>query len=102
MEKFKKLIVLVAGEGFEPSTFRLWAWRATRLLHPAIIIFWVFLNLFTQKDLLNALEKAERRLKREKKEKEKQKVNQTQWIMNKTDRHKIIKMLFTRFFGGDY
>ncbi len=33
----------------------------------------VALNLFTQKDLVNALEKAERRIKREKKEKEKQK-----------------------------
>ena len=31
----------------------------------------VALNLFTQKDLVNALEKAERRIKREKKEKEK-------------------------------
>ncbi len=26
---------LVAGVGFEPTTFRLWAWRATGLLHPA-------------------------------------------------------------------
>ena len=33
----------------------------------------VALNLFTQKDLISALEKAERRIKREKKEKEKQK-----------------------------
>ena len=32
----------------------------------------VSLNLFTQKDLMNAIEKAERRVKREKKEKEKQ------------------------------
>ena len=32
----------------------------------------VALNLFTQKDLMNAIEKAERRVKREKKEKEKQ------------------------------
>ena len=32
----------------------------------------VALNLFTQKDLLEAIEKAERRIKREKKEKEKQ------------------------------
>merc|ERR1712078_967872 len=32
----------------------------------------VALNLFSQKDLLNAIEKAERRIKREKKEKEKQ------------------------------
>ena len=31
----------------------------------------VALNLFTQKDLISALEKAERRIKREKKEKEK-------------------------------
>ena len=38
----------------------------------------VALNLFSQKDLIDALEKAERRIKREKKEKEKQnKVNQT-------------------------
>ena len=29
------LIFLVAGVGFEPTTFRLWAWRATGLLHPA-------------------------------------------------------------------
>ena len=37
----------------------------------------VALNLFTQKDLLEAIEKAERRIKREKKEKEKQtKANQ--------------------------
>ena len=33
----------------------------------------VALNLFTQKDLVQALEKAERRIKREKREKEKQK-----------------------------
>ncbi len=32
----------------------------------------VALNLFTQKDLVEAIEKAERRIKREKKEKEKQ------------------------------
>ena len=32
----------------------------------------IALNLFTQKDLLNAIQKAERRVKREKKEKEKQ------------------------------
>ena len=34
----KSLILLnklVAGVGFEPTTFRLWAWRATGLLHPA-------------------------------------------------------------------
>ncbi len=28
---------MVAGAGFEPTTFGLWAQRATRLLHPAII-----------------------------------------------------------------
>ena len=28
-------VFLVAGVGFEPTTFRLWAWRATGLLHPA-------------------------------------------------------------------
>ena len=33
----------------------------------------VALNLFSQKDLMEAIEKAERRIKREKKEKEKQK-----------------------------
>ena len=39
----------------------------------------IALNLFTQKDLLDALQKAERRIKREKKEKEKQqKLNLTQ------------------------
>ena len=38
----------------------------------------VALNLFSQKDLIDAIEKAERRIKREKKEKEKQnKINQT-------------------------
>ncbi len=28
----------IAGAGFEPTTFGLWARRATRLLHPAIIL----------------------------------------------------------------
>ncbi|MDA7733990.1 DUF1013 domain-containing protein [Candidatus Pelagibacter sp.] len=37
----------------------------------------VALNLFSQKDLIDALEKAERRIKREKREKEKQKRNNT-------------------------
>ena len=27
---------LVAGDGFEPPTSRLWAWQATRLPYPAI------------------------------------------------------------------
>ena len=30
---------LVAGAGFEPTTFGLWARRATRLLHPAPVYF---------------------------------------------------------------
>ena len=33
-------VCLVAGAGFEPTTFRLWAWRATGLLHPAINWCW--------------------------------------------------------------
>ncbi len=33
---------LVAGEGFEPTTFGLWARRATRLLHPAICNFYCY------------------------------------------------------------
>ncbi len=28
---------LVAGTGFEPVTFGLWARRATKLLHPAVV-----------------------------------------------------------------
>ena len=40
----------------------------------------VALNLFTQKDLVQAKEKAERRIKREKKEKEKEKEKQKQSI----------------------
>ena len=31
--------IQVAGIGFEPMTFGLWARRASRLLHPAILIF---------------------------------------------------------------
>ena len=37
----------------------------------------VALNLFSQKELMDAIEKAERRIKREKKEKEKQKQGNT-------------------------
>ena len=37
--------ILVAGVGFEPTTFRLWAWRATGLLHPATKLFWSLLGL---------------------------------------------------------
>ena len=32
----------VAGTGFEPMTFGLWARRASRLLHPAIFIFTLY------------------------------------------------------------
>ena len=42
----------------------------------------VALNLFSQKDLIEALEKAERRIKREKKEKEKAKAKQLKEISN--------------------
>ena len=31
---------MVAGTGFEPATFGLWAQRATGLLHPAISFWW--------------------------------------------------------------
>ena len=61
----------------------------------------VALNLFTQKDLIEAIEKAERRIK-EKKEKEKLKQNNKIKNMIKINRHKIIKVLTTRFFGGCY
>ena len=61
----------------------------------------IALNLFTQKDLLDALQKAERRIKREKKEKEKQQKIEFN-TMNKLDRHRILKMITTRFFGGSY
>ena len=36
------LFNLVAGAGFEPTTFGLWARRATRLLHPAICNFYCY------------------------------------------------------------
>ena len=62
----------------------------------------VALNLFTQKDLVEAIEKAERRIKREKKKK-KNKINQPSiCIMNKINRHKFIKVLINHFFGGSY
>ena len=59
----------------------------------------VALNLFNQKDLIEAIEKAERRIKREK-NKKKSLINYK--TMNKINRHKNIKMLSTHFFGGDY
>ena len=51
----------------------------------------VALNLFSQKDLTGAIEKAERRIKREKKRKEKLKNRINIKNVNKTNRHKIIK-----------
>ena len=42
----------------------------------------VALNLFTQKDLINAIEKAERRIKKEKKQKEKEKERLSQQVNN--------------------
>ena len=62
----------------------------------------VALNLFTQKDLVQALEKAERRIKREKKRKKNKNNQYNPLTMNKLDRHKNIKMLTTFFFGGVY
>ena len=63
----------------------------------------VALNLFTQKDLVEAIEKAERRVKREKKTKRKSKIRTTvSKLMNKINRHKFIKVLINRFFGGSY
>ena len=50
------LIKMVAGAGFEPTTFGLWARRATRLLHPAsngsvliITLFSVFARNYKKK-----------------------------------------------------
>ena len=58
----------------------------------------VALNLFTQKDLIEAIEKAERRIKREKKEKEKQNKANNSAIMNKINRHNFIKVIVNHFF----
>ena len=60
------------------------------------------MNLFSQKDLIEAIEKAERRIKREKKEKEKAKQQEKYQIMNKFNRHQNFKVLITHFFGGIY
>ena len=56
----------------------------------------VALNLFTQKDLIDAIEKAERRIKREKKKKKNNK--NLKKLMIKINRHKIIKVLITHLF----
>ena len=41
---YDTLKVWVAGAGFEPTTFGLWARRASRLLHPAILNYIRFMN----------------------------------------------------------
>ena len=41
----KSKITQIAGAGFEPTTFGLWARRASRLLHPALIIIYYILLL---------------------------------------------------------
>ena len=46
----------------------------------------VSINLFTQKDLVSALEKAERRIKREKRDKEKAKQAWV-WVTNFIDKN---------------
>ena len=61
----------------------------------------VALNLFSQKDLIEALEKAERRLKREKKRKRKT-IKSFLCSMNNLNRHKNIKVLCNQLFGGCY
>ena len=61
----------------------------------------VALNLFSQKDLLDAIEKAERRIKREKKleRKRQQKLN----LINRQNyRHIKLKVITNIFFGGSY
>ena len=54
------------------------------------------LNLFSQKDLIQEIEKAERRIQREKKVKEKIVSNKLK-TMNELNRHIKIKVLFTHF-----
>ena len=61
----------------------------------------VALNLFSQKDLVEAIEKAERRIQREKKKKNENDATINK-LMNKTIRHKFIKMIDNHFFGGSY
>ena len=39
-------VKMVAGARFELTTFRLWAWRATGLLHPAIRLSSFYARLF--------------------------------------------------------
>ena len=62
----------------------------------------VSLNLFTQKELIEAIEKAERRIKREKKQKKNLNKINNKKLMNKNNRHKIYKNDNYSFFGGIY
>ena len=57
----------------------------------------VALNLFSQKDLIEAIEKAERRIQREKRQKENENGPTDNKSMNKTIRHKFIKMINNLF-----
>ena len=56
----------------------------------------VALNLFSQKDLVEALEKAERRIKREKKKKKKQNKQKKFQTLNKFNRHQNFIVIVTR------
>ena len=60
----------------------------------------IALNLFTQKDLLDALQKPKEELKEKKRKRKTTKIEFN--TMNKLDRHRILKMITTRFFGGSY
>ena len=60
----------------------------------------VALNLFTQKDLLDAIEKAERRIKREKNERKTTEIKFQ--LMNNINRHINLKVITSAFFGGSY
>ena len=57
----------------------------------------VALNLFSQKDLVEAIEKAERRIQREKNKKKNENDATINKLMNKTIRHKFIKMIDNHF-----
>ena len=61
----------------------------------------VAMNLFTQKDLIAAIEKAERRIKREKKQKEKER-KAVKDLMYKFNRHQNFKVIVNHLFGGIY
>ena len=56
----------------------------------------VALNLFSQKDLVEAIEKAERRIKREKKKKKKQNKQKKFQTLNKFNRHQNFIVIITR------